>query len=1006
MPGIDPKSLTIDFRALSKMTPSQRVKSARDDPSYLSSLTPSQLAALFPKYYRDQLPDMGIGVAASGGSKLSPSVAPSKSASVYTPSTPSFTPRGSAVPGNQAAPKTWAGQLAKDKPLSKEPAATAPTTATKLKGPSFKPDIDKTISDAAKKYGVDEGMLRTFAQIESSGNPRNVTGSYKGLFQLSESEFRKYGGQGDILDPTANANAAAQKLKAESEQFTKKNGRAPTATDIYMIHQQGPAGSAAHRNNPDGIAWQNIRKYYKSDRMAKKAIWGNVPDDMKRKYGSVENMRSSDFVGMWNDKINRIGGVVEEEPKITNQPQEQKTNQTGKIVPDGVLLGPKELDKKDAERISLEEANRNRPSYMSGKIRIGEGDEAVSFTAGSGGRQEQKASVPFGVYKLPDQGMEAPGPKLGGRFAQMRGPGNTKIINIPDRFDPKLNRTRGEIQIHPAIAPRTIDGVRQLVSSGCIAVAPEDYDAFMEKAQSYFDANKGNVYFVNVPKANGEHEWVITNKPPEGDVFSTQQALTNQRQTGTAIPVTALPEGISEGIKNEFAKMNPGDQSKLIESIKAYGDGAALKLNEHFEKFASQVQNSSELKQVAKTVIEAASTEKGMQSLMKSEVALGKGLQKIGLSVSEHPEFGGTGGMHKGAGHREGRALDVNISSGIVEANDPHSKAIFDKAQKWMEDKGYKVIWKSAGHHNHIHVEAPRGSEDRGEFSNQELQELTSQFTPEEAAYFKDKTGKDVTTMFDELVAEPTKIVNAPQEEQPNQTGKIVPSNVLLPEPVKRPPVAAEVQNKVENKTAAGSLNPPDKNVPPPTPEPTKPAAPQSWPAIAKPVQQAPVAPPAQKPAEKPVEVDPIVVDQTPKMASGGVVKATGEYAALVDQSGKKLGEVNKNENVNMKDNGRIEVTPDRRVNPSDFASRREQRQAEIEEKNTEREEVQNKAGMTSGPVQNQPQPQQRPLSSENYGDQRTTGSFVRAMAQAKGKKDSGVFPGSRFGEESISTID
>ena len=60
-----------------------------------------------------------------------------------------------------------------------------------------------------QETGVDPGVLSTFARIESGGNPRNQTGSYLGLFQLSQDEFRKHGGQGNIFDPVANANAAA-----------------------------------------------------------------------------------------------------------------------------------------------------------------------------------------------------------------------------------------------------------------------------------------------------------------------------------------------------------------------------------------------------------------------------------------------------------------------------------------------------------------------------------------------------------------------------------------------------------------------------------------------------------------------------------------------------------------------------------------------------------------------------------------------------------------------------
>ncbi len=169
--------------------------------------------------------------------------------------------------------------------------------------------IANTLVDAAKKAGIDPDTFVTFAKIESGLRPRVKTGSYKGLLQLSDKQFRKYGGKGDIYDPGANAAAGANKVKDLVRTFQKANGgRAPNATELYMMHQQGVAGQRAHYGNPDGKAWQNIRKYYRSESMAKRAIWGNVPRDVRRKFGSVDNMTSRDFINMWDAKVKRIGG--------------------------------------------------------------------------------------------------------------------------------------------------------------------------------------------------------------------------------------------------------------------------------------------------------------------------------------------------------------------------------------------------------------------------------------------------------------------------------------------------------------------------------------------------------------------------------------------------------------------------------------------------------------------------------------------------------------------------
>jgi hypothetical protein len=130
--------------------------------------------------------------------------------------------------------------------------------------------------------------------------------------QLSNDAFAEYGGRGSIFDPDENLAAGALKLKALADQFRGKYGREPSASELYLMHQQGPGGSAAHWANPDAPAWQNMLSTaegrQKGPAWAKQAIWGNVPDDVKARYGSVDNLTSRDFVKLWNDKVARYGG--------------------------------------------------------------------------------------------------------------------------------------------------------------------------------------------------------------------------------------------------------------------------------------------------------------------------------------------------------------------------------------------------------------------------------------------------------------------------------------------------------------------------------------------------------------------------------------------------------------------------------------------------------------------------------------------------------------------------
>lgn len=240
----------------------------------------------------------------------------------------------------------------------------APEPVLDLDGPKpskaraqFGTSIDDVISKAAQQHGVDPDLMRTFARIESGGRPDVTTGSYKGLFQLSDAEFSRNGGRGDIFDPIANSEAAARKMRRETDWFSNRFGRAPTAAELYMMHQQGVGGAQAHWNNPDAPAWQNMASTAegrsKGERWAKAAIWGNVPDDVKARYGSVENMTSRDFLQMWDEKVARLGGAPSARqslPQARGRGQEDRSGsddpswmetavaQAGNPAPQGDLL--------------------------------------------------------------------------------------------------------------------------------------------------------------------------------------------------------------------------------------------------------------------------------------------------------------------------------------------------------------------------------------------------------------------------------------------------------------------------------------------------------------------------------------------------------------------------------------------------------------------------------------------------------------------------------------------
>lgn len=171
-------------------------------------------------------------------------------------------------------------------------------------------NIRAEIEQAAMLFDVDMGMMKAFAKIESDYDPKARTGKYKCLFQLSDWEFAKYW-QGDIYDIRDCSIAAARKFATEAAEFEKDVGRRATAAEIYCIHQQGYQGCAFHYAAPHQLAWKNMyltsEGQEKGEAWARKAIWGNVPSDLKNEIkGGVEALTSGQFIALWTERVDRF----------------------------------------------------------------------------------------------------------------------------------------------------------------------------------------------------------------------------------------------------------------------------------------------------------------------------------------------------------------------------------------------------------------------------------------------------------------------------------------------------------------------------------------------------------------------------------------------------------------------------------------------------------------------------------------------------------------------------
>jgi hypothetical protein len=162
------------------------------------------------------------------------------------------------------------------------------------------------IKRASEAFGLDFNFMKAVAKIESGFNPKQRTGSYIGLFQLSEYEFNKFG-SGRIRDPRDNAVAAAYKFITEGILFEWVTHKKPTLSDLYLIHQQGWEGAAEHINQPDRIAWRSMcatsEGMEKGEKWCKRAIWRNTLPAVKHAWKSVDKLTSGAFVAMWRDRV-------------------------------------------------------------------------------------------------------------------------------------------------------------------------------------------------------------------------------------------------------------------------------------------------------------------------------------------------------------------------------------------------------------------------------------------------------------------------------------------------------------------------------------------------------------------------------------------------------------------------------------------------------------------------------------------------------------------------------
>jgi hypothetical protein len=202
------------------------------------------------------------------------------------------------------------------------------------------------IKRASDAFGLDFHFMRAVARIESDFDPKQRTGSYIGLFQLSREEFAKYG-SGDILNARDNAVAAAYKFATAAILFELNTHKKATFSDLYVIHQQGTQGAEEHVNHPERIAWKSMcatgEGKAKGEKWCKRAIWENTLPEVKHLWKSVDNLTSGIFLNMWQNQVDhfyaRYSGTTKAEASNSGHAAEDwitAADQVSSNLPDAV----------------------------------------------------------------------------------------------------------------------------------------------------------------------------------------------------------------------------------------------------------------------------------------------------------------------------------------------------------------------------------------------------------------------------------------------------------------------------------------------------------------------------------------------------------------------------------------------------------------------------------------------------------------------------------------------
>ncbi len=152
------------------------------------------------------------------------------------------------------------------------------------------------VQEAAVANGVDPVQAVTVAQIESKSgaSPDRPGSQYKGVFQLGDNEFAQNGGgtRGNVNDELKAGVANLARLQPIADQAL---GAPAQPWQLYLFHQQGPAGAAAlFKAPPTQNVVDALAPAYSGNRDA-------ATQAIRQNFGNP-NGTAGDFLHLWQQK--------------------------------------------------------------------------------------------------------------------------------------------------------------------------------------------------------------------------------------------------------------------------------------------------------------------------------------------------------------------------------------------------------------------------------------------------------------------------------------------------------------------------------------------------------------------------------------------------------------------------------------------------------------------------------------------------------------------------------